>query len=191
MTRRALAGFLQDFSGRTASGESAPDRAELARLAGRAEALQEARLLQEQVLRDMNERHARELAETREAWIRSEAARIDEAFALMRRGLSTELSALVADCLRPFLSNSVREAALQAFADEVHALLAREGATALTISGPADLLAALSGRLGPAAAQCVLIESERVALEAPLPDALAGFLTRLSANEEKDYGETF
>ena len=35
------------------------------------------------------------------------------------------------------------------------------------------------------------LKDERVALEAPLPDALAGFLTRLSANEEKDYGETF
>lgn len=35
------------------------------------------------------------------------------------------------------------------------------------------------------------LKDERVALEAPLPDALAGYLARLSANEEKDYGETF
>lgn len=169
MSRRALSGFLQDFSGRPSSaGEAKHDKAELARLAGRAEALQEAQLAQEQILQEFALRQVRDLAEARESWVRSEAMRIDEQLAEIRRGLSAELSALVADCLRPFLQTVVREAAVLAFADQMNGLLAKGGAAALTISGPPDLLAALAERLGPPAAQCVFVESERVALEASL-----------------------
>jgi len=35
------------------------------------------------------------------------------------------------------------------------------------------------------------MKEEKLALEAPLPETLARFLTHLTATEEKDYGETF
>lgn len=191
MSHRALAVFLEDFSGRprpSLERERKPDPVELARLSARAEALEEARLAQEEVLRDLEERHQRELSVARDNWIGSEGARLDEALSRVKAELAEEIAALLADCLQPFLAASARATALDAFAAQMRDLLEPDAGLRLKISGAPDYLAALRARLGGRASACDFVESNDVDLEASLAGSvvtlrLAEWLAALQSHE--------
>lgn len=171
MSHRAHAVFLEGFSGRAKPSierERKPDPVELARLAARDEALEEARHAQAVLVRDLETLHQQELAAARETWLAAEAKRVDDALAHIRSDVTQDLSALVADCLQPFLERSARDAALAAFAAQLGELLDKGDALRLTVTGAQDYLAAVQERLGDRASACDFVMSDQVGLEASL-----------------------
>lgn len=191
MSHRALAVFLEDFSGRPRpmlERERKPDPVELARLSARAEALDEARRAEDEALRDLEERHQRELSVARDNWIGSEGARLDASLSRIKAEVAAQIAAILADCLQPFLASSAREAALDAFAARLGDLLEPGAALRLTISGAPDYIAALRARIGERASACDFVESDKVDLEASLAGSvvtlrLAEWLAALQSRE--------
>lgn len=111
--------------------------------AGRAEALAEAeeRLAQERAAFETR------LAEARHDWAETEGTVLAGQLAAAFAGLDATLSERVARLLAPVLDQALRRQAVEALSQAVTRLLAEPQPAAISITGPEDLIAALSGRL--------------------------------------------
>ncbi|WP_342151286.1 hypothetical protein [Methylorubrum sp. SB2] len=111
--------------------------------AGRAEALAEAeeRLAQERAAFETR------LADARRTWAETEGTVLAGQLASAFAGLDAALSERVARLLAPVLNQALRRQAVEALSHAVTRLLAEPQPAAISITGPEDLIAALSGRL--------------------------------------------
>ncbi|WP_232631145.1 hypothetical protein [Methylobacterium sp. Leaf118] len=114
------------------------------RAAGRAEAEEAA------AARIASERAAFQdrLAEARQDWAENEGAALADGLTAAFARLDAELSERVARLLAPVLTESLRRQAVAALSVAVTRLLAEPQPAALRVTGPEDLITALSGRLG-------------------------------------------
>lgn len=113
------------------------------RQAGREEALAEA----EAQIAEREAQFSAQLAAAREAWVASEgkvlAEHINKGFA----GLHDAVLSQVAQVLKPFLVEEVRQKAIAELAIAVGGLLSKEPEVGLEIAGPADLIKCLEAKL--------------------------------------------
>ncbi len=106
--------------------------------------------------------HVEEMTARERQW-REETGRI--LAEKLREGLEELESALgerLADILAPVLEDAARDVALRRLRDELRRMLAAEEGLKVHVSGPPELLEALKGHLGDAAA-AVTLESDREA----------------------------
>ena len=87
------------------------------------------------------------LAEARQLWVEAESAALAGAFAEQIRALEAGLARSVARVLQPFLTDALRQEAIRALHATLASLVADDQAGTLAVTGPADLVAALVGRL--------------------------------------------
>ena len=113
------------------------------REAGRAEALAEA---EERIALERAAFETR-LADVRRAWAETEGTVLAGQLAAAFAGLDATLSERVARLLAPVLDAALRRQAVGALSQAVTRLLAEPQPAAISITGPEDLIAALSGRL--------------------------------------------
>ncbi|KQT53587.1 hypothetical protein ASG52_05595 [Methylobacterium sp. Leaf456] len=111
--------------------------------AGRAEALAEA----EERLAEERAAFETRLADARRAWAETEGTVLAGQLAAAFAGLDATLSERVARLLAPVLNQALRRQAVEALSGAVTRLLAEPQPAAISITGPEDLIAALSGRL--------------------------------------------
>lgn len=118
-----------------------------AREAGRAEgtaaARAEAAAEQEQARRDFDE----QLAAERQKWLREEGETLKERLATALRQMQDTLAECVGQILRPFVIDSLRRQMLGELVEHVASIAASHDAMVIKITGPADLLALLQGKL--------------------------------------------
>lgn len=126
------------------------------REAGRAEALAEAEA------RIAAERAGFEdrLAQARRDWSEGEGAALAAQLTAAFADLDATLSERVARLLAPFLTESLRRQAVEALSEAVTRLLAEPQPAAISITGPEDLIAALSGRLAGLSAAVAFTASD-------------------------------
>ena len=126
------------------------------REAGRVEALAEAeaRLAAERAA--FEER----LAQARRDWSEDEGAALAAQLTAAFAGLDATLSERVARLLAPVLTEALRRQAVEALSQAVTRLLAEPQPAAISITGPEDLIAALSGRLAGLSAAVAFTASD-------------------------------
>ncbi|MBE7198864.1 MAG: hypothetical protein INR70_13825 [Parafilimonas terrae] len=87
------------------------------------------------------------LAEARQHWVEAESTILASAIAEKARELEERLAQSLARVLRPFLTEALRQEAIRDLQATLASLLADDQAGTLAVSGPADLVAALTQRL--------------------------------------------
>lgn len=163
MTAIPLARFLVEFgtdSDRNADGSHPDARTEAswmanskARLAesraqGHAEGKAEAQAEFDARLEAQQKDFERQLAMARQIWVAAEGNALSAAFLQALQELETRLAETAARILQPFLEAEVRRAAIAELMTTIDAVLARDEAARIDISGPDDLLGTLRARLG-------------------------------------------
>lgn len=126
------------------------------REAGRAEALAEADARVEGERAAFEER----LARARRDWAEDEGAALAGQLAAAFAGLDATLSERVARLLAPVLNEALRRQAVEALSQAVTRLLAEPQPAAISITGPEDLIAALSFRLSGLSAAVAFTASD-------------------------------
>lgn len=93
---------------------------------------------------------AARLAAERQRWASEEAARISELLSAGMLGVEKAISEQVARVLRPLVPIEVRRAAVDSLAQTLADMLANGTYARIKVSGPGDLVDALSAKLGEA-----------------------------------------
>lgn len=88
-----------------------------------------------------------ELDTARRAWAEEEATVLAKAVSAAMADLKAQIAETAAAALRPFLAEGAREMALRDLIEQLGRILTDPNHPALTISGPADLLARVSAAL--------------------------------------------
>lgn len=136
--------------------------------AGRAEA--------DAVLEAQRARHEQErdalFANARSAWAREEGARLAEQLAAAQETATQRLAEAVARTLAPILEQRLHQSTVDDFVATVRELMTHPDATALEITGPADLLAAFRAALGPAGERLRFIENDCPEARASMADSV-------------------
>ncbi|AWN37616.1 hypothetical protein [Methylobacterium radiodurans] len=122
------------------------------RAEGHAQGLAEARAEAEAAMAAERESFAAQLAAERARWSESEAEQLAAGFAAALRALDADLTRRIGRLLVPVLTDALRRRAVDDLAQALAKLTADPNHAAIRVSGPEDLLAALSHRLGPQAA---------------------------------------
>lgn len=137
-------------------GEDAVDARDLAIAAARDEGLTEgltrAAASHAAALEAERDASAQRLASERELWAREEGHMLAER---VERGLAeieVRIAAHTARILRGMLADGLIDRAIRELAEHIHALLSGADGRVVEVSGPEDLVAALSEKLGPASA---------------------------------------
>ena len=126
--------------------------------------------------------YRRELAATREDWVRLESGRLGEQLAQGVRDIETRMADAVARVLKPFLATELRRKAVADRLEALSLLRASDGAAAVAVMGAADLVDAvrtgLQGKLDnvtfhPGQATDVRVTVGRTVLETRLGAWLA------------------
>ena len=130
---------------------------------GRAEAAAEAASL----LAGLQADHDARLAEMREAWCTQEGDRLASGFADALQALGAGLTDRVGHLLVPVLTELLRRQAVDELAQSLARILG-DARAPVRVSGPADLLDAVAGRLGPfePAVEFVAADTADVAVQA-------------------------
>lgn len=151
-----VSALLRDFSERPpepagisseAVAEMSAQLVEAAREEGRLAGMEEAQAQADARLAQREAEFAAQLRGQREAWCASESAVLAEAITKGLEGLHDAVMAQVAQTLKPFLVEEVRQKALAELAIAVGAMLAKEPDVGLEVVGPSDLVKALEGKL--------------------------------------------
>ncbi|EIM24930.1 hypothetical protein [Microvirga lotononidis] len=116
-------------------------------------------------LEDMNEKRA--------IWVEQQALQLSSQIAATLDRLEADLSAKVANILRPFVAEAFRQQALAEFKEVLATLLSGSNARLLNVSGPEDLLMALQGSLGPSRNMIEFTPGEHVEVSVKAQDTLA------------------
>jgi hypothetical protein len=126
------------------------------REAGRAEALTQA----EERLAAERSAFEERLAQARRDWAEGEGAALAGQLTAAFAGLDATLSERVARLLAPVLTESLRRQAVEALSAAVTRLLAEPQPAAISVTGPEDLIAALSTRLSGLSAAIAFTASD-------------------------------
>lgn len=118
-----------------------------AREEGRREGEVQARQAAQAAVAAEREAAAAALAEARQRWVETEAAALTAAVTVQIQALETRLAESLTRVLLPFLTDALRHEAIDALHATLASLAADEAAGTLAVTGPADLVEALTRRL--------------------------------------------
>ena len=121
---------------------------EAARRDGAAEAGHRARLAQDAALADLEARHAAQRDNDRARWVESESAVLAAALERGLTELETRIADSLADVLAPLLPEFATAKAVEGLREAIATLLSDDEHRAIEVSGPADLIGALSRACG-------------------------------------------
>lgn len=87
------------------------------------------------------------LTAERETWAAAEGARLGAAIAAGLEDIEQRISAIVSDVLKPFLGDQARAKAAFELSQALKGMLSKGDYAKITVSGPADLLAAMEQQM--------------------------------------------
>ena len=101
----------------------------------------------------------KDLAAARHAWSREQGERLAQQVSASLQGLETKLAEITVRLLSPFLSEQVRQSAIEDLRASLADLLMREPGGAISVSGPEDLLTALRAGLADTSAVTYVVSN--------------------------------
>ena len=132
----------------TAQTVSGADLIEAARANGFADGETAARAVLEARLAQEREAFARQLESERRAWAYAEAEKLTQRLTSGLREMETRIAQSAARALEPLVQQGLRQQVIAQVHSELVTLLAKDAGIAVSVAGPADLLAALRERIG-------------------------------------------
>ncbi len=160
-----------------------PDMKKLLRAAylmGRRKEARAAQARLQEALKTLDATHAARLREERARWQEETTGRLAEQLRRELGRMEDRLRATLAQALVPVLEEAVRAHAVAAFAEELRRLLAEAAGTAIEVTGPPAMLAALERELGEELAGLLRAVSDPARAELSLSIDEGVLTTRIS-----------